>query len=150
MKYKDILDKLGPCGLSCEQCAACTDGKIKHHSTELKKYLGNFDVYAKRFAVLLNMPIYDKYPDFKAFLDHLTSVECNGCRKENCKIFKGCKVKDCCIDKKVDFCFQCSEFPCDHTGFDKHLRLRWVNIQKQMKEIGVEAFYIETRDTPRY
>lgn len=50
----------------------------------------------------------------------------------------------------MDFCFQCSEFLCEKTNFDPHLQRRWVQMNERMGEIGVEGYYEESRDQPRY
>jgi len=52
--------------------------------------------------------------------------------------------------KGVDFCFQCDEFPCEKTNFDPDLKRRWFQMNTRMKEIGVEAYFEETKDLPRY
>jgi hypothetical protein len=56
----------------------------------------------------------------------------------------------CFKSKGVDYCFQCDEFPCDKTNFDPHLLQRWIDMNMRMKSIGVEAFYEETKELPRY
>ena len=150
MEYEQIKNRLAPCGLHCGKCFAFSDGDIKKHSNGLKESLGNFDVYAQRFVELLNEPVFKKYVDFKEVLTYFASVECKGCRKESCKIFKECKVRECHVDKKVDFCFQCSEFPCTNTGFDQHLHNRSIDINVRMKANGVEKYYDEIKDKPRY
>lgn len=149
-RYQDILDRLGPCGLNCEKCFAFATGQIKTYAEQLSNSLENFDSYAQRFVTLLQEPIFKKYTDFKAMLDYFTSVSCKGCRNETCRLFSNCKVKDCHIEKKVDFCFQCAEFPCDNTGFDENLRIRMEKINQRMQEVGVEQYYDETKDAPRY
>lgn len=146
----NILKALGPCGLNCEKCFAYSDGGIKHHSKKLKELLGNFDVYAERFVTLLDEPVFEKYPVFKQMLDYFAKVSCRGCREESCKLFKDCGVKECYRTKGVDFCFQCNEFPCDKTNFDENLRKRWININLKMKEAGIENYYNEIKDKPRY
>ena len=150
MEYSEILNKLGPCGLNCSECAAFVDGSIKKLSSELKEKLGNFDTYAERFVELLDEPVFRKYPDFKEMLNHFSNVECKGCRNDECKLFTACKVKKCSKDHCVDFCFQCEEFPCSKHGFDKHLEKRWITIQNKMKIGGVENYYNEIKDLPRY
>ena len=150
MDYEFIKKRLAPCGLHCGKCFAFVDGDIKNNSIRLKESLGSFDIYAQRFVDLINEPLFKKYPDFKELLSYFASTECKGCRKERCKIFKDCKVKDCHETKGVDFCFQCNEFPCDNTGFDKHLHNRSIDINMRMKEIGVEQYYDEIKDKPRY
>ncbi len=149
-EYLEIKNKLGPCGLSCDKCFAFKEGKIKHHSEQLMKYLGNFDIYAERFVTLLGEPKFRNYAVFKGLLDYFVHVECQGCRKETCKLFKDCNVRECHKAKGVDFCFQCDDFPCQHTGFDKHLHKRSVEINTRMKKNGVVAYYNEIKDKPRY
>ena len=145
-----IKERLAPCGLHCGKCFAFKEGDIQHHSRALKESLGNFDVYAERFVELLDEPVFKKYSCFKDLLDYFSKVNCRGCRNERCKLFKSCKVRDCSEEKEVDFCFQCSEFPCDHTGFDTHLQERSHEINRRMKEIGIESYYEEVKDKPRY
>jgi len=150
MEYKKIKDRLAPCGLHCGKCFAFIEGDIAKNSKELQNNLGDFSIYAQRFVDLLDKPIFKKYPDFKQMLDYLAVSDCKGCRNENCKLFKNCKVRLCSEEKRVDFCFQCSDFPCNNTGFDEHLNKRSIDINMRMREIGVEEYYNEIKDKPRY
>jgi hypothetical protein len=145
-----LSDKFGPCGLLCEKCFAHNMGQIRFHAEMLKTNLGEFDNYAKRFETLLDEPVFSKYPDFKELLNLLSSNNCLGCRKQECHLFKGCKVKDCYKNKKVEYCYQCSEFPCEKTGFDDNLKQRWLKINYRIREIGLENYYTEVKDKPRY
>lgn len=83
-------------------------------------------------------------------LDYFSVAECSGCRNEKCKLFKDCKVRLCSEEKGVDFCFPCSNFPCTNTGFDEHLNERSANINRRMEKVGVEKYYNEIKDKPRY
>ena len=150
MIENDLKDKFGPCGLFCEKCFAFDKGPIRFHSEMLRNNLGEFDNYAKRFTVLLDNPDFAKYPDFKELLNTFASSNCQGCRKQKCHLFKGCKVKDCYKNKNVDYCYQCSEFPCEKTGFDDNLKQRWTKINYRIREIGLENYYSEVKDMPRY
>lgn len=42
------------------------------------------------------------------------------------------------------------KFPCPKTGLDENFYQRHVAINHRMKEIGVEAYYEEIEDKPRY
>lgn len=145
--YDEILKRMAPCGLKCEKCFAFNHGDIQFHSSELKKSLGAFDKYAERFSQ--SFPIFNHYPAFKELLEHFASGDCPGCRNGQCK-FSHCGVVHCYKTKNVDFCFQCPAFPCENTNFDPHLYKRWVDMNNRMKEIGPVAFYLETKDLPRY
>lgn len=150
MNYNKIKNRLAPCGLHCGKCFAFVDGDIKLYSNRLKESLGNFDIYAERFVDLINEPVFKKYADFKVLLSYFANIECKGCRNEKCRIFKNCRVRLCHEQKKVDFCFQCKDFPCNDTGFDHHLYKRHVDINMRMKKIGVGKYYDEIKDKPRY
>jgi len=147
MTYEEILNFLAPCGLSCRKCFAYTEGEISFHAKSLQKLLGNFDAYAERFSAFL--PEFEDYPSFKPLLTYFASPDCKGCREGTCK-YPNCGVVECYRQKGVDFCFQCDEFPCEKTNFDPHLKQRWIQMNQRMKEIGVEAYYEETKDLCRY
>jgi len=150
MTNEHIKVSLAPCGLCCETCFAHVDGEIRKYSLKLKEKLGNFGIYAKRFETLLEEPIFEKYPDFKEMLDYFASKNCRGCRNEHCKLFKDCGVRGCHQEKQIDFCFQCDEFPCNKTNYDKHLYKTWVLVNEKIKKTGLEEFYEKTRTRPRY
>lgn len=145
-----ILKRIAPCGLHCGKCFAFTDGDIRRHADSLRRALGNFDIYARRFETMLDEPVFAKYPEFGAFLRYLSDTSCQGCRAEKCKLFKTCNVRTCSKKHGVEFCFQCERFPCTDTGFDEHLRRRHIAINERLREIGIERYYEETKDTPRY
>jgi hypothetical protein len=147
MKYDEILKTLAPCGLNCGKCQGYSEGGIKKHASELKRLLGSFDRYAERFSGFL--PVFKNYPAFKELLNQFTEANCKGCRQGDCK-YPHCGVAPCYKQKGVDFCFQCAEFPCDKTGFDPNLHKRWLATNQRMKEIGIEAYFEETKDQPRY
>ncbi len=147
MKYEDVLKILAPCGLNCSKCLAYGEGDIKKHSYELKRLLGSFDKYAGRFSNFL--PVFKNYPAFKDLLDYFVQTDCKGCRNGDGK-YPDCVVASCYKEKEVDFCFQCNEFPCDKVNFDLNLKQRWLNMNNRMREIGVEAYFEDTKNLPRY
>ena len=112
--------------------------------------MGNFYIYAKRFVNLLKEPVFEKYHDFKEMLNYFSNIECNGCRKDKSKLFLDCYLKQCSKDHKIDYCFECSEFPCIKHGFDEHLEKRWLTIQTKMEENGVQSYFDEIKNLPRY
>lgn len=147
MKYDEIKKSLAPCGLSCGKCQAYGDGDIRKHASELKLLLGSFDTYAERFSKFL--PVFKNYPGFRELLNQFSAANCKGCRQGDCK-YPNCGVATCYKQKGVDFCFQCNEFPCEKTNLDPNLHERWLVMNRRMKEVGVEAYFEENRDVPRY
>jgi len=150
MVSEQIKSSLAPCGLNCEKCFAHVNGDIRRYSLKLKEKLGNFNIYARRFETLLGDPIFQKYPDFKDMLDYFALENCKGCRNEQCKLFKTCGVRGCHQEKQIDYCYQCDEFPCNRTNFDKHLYKTWVQLNKKIKKTGIEQYFENTRTLPRY
>lgn len=147
MEYDEIVRILAPCGLSCTKCLAYKDGEIRAASERLIQLLGSFDRYARRFASF--QKVFSVYPQFRELLEHFSTGDCAGCRSGACR-YPGCVVPACTRDRGVDFCFQCSEFPCGRTTFDADLKRRWVEMNTAMKEKGTQRYYEETKDLPRY
>lgn len=73
---------------------------------------------------------------------------CQGClsRKGLClKYSKICKIYDCCLnEKKIRFCNECKNFPCENFDFFKDGEYDWfsevVTNLKIIKRVGVEKF----------
>jgi hypothetical protein len=147
VEYERILQTIAPCGLNCVKCLAFVDGEIRLHAAGLKRLLGSFDRYAARFSGF--MPVFGNYTSFKDLLDLMANGSCRGCRSGDC-IYPNCGVASCYREKKVDFCFQCDEFPCDRTNFDDDLKRRWRAMNMRMKQVGIEAYVEETKDVSRY
>jgi hypothetical protein len=126
---------------------AFTKGDIKRNAEELNGLLGAFDNYARRFARFA--PVFENYPSFKKLLEYFAQAGCKGCRHGDC-LYPNCGVSSCYKKKGVDFCFQCDEFPCTKTNFDPNLQERWVKMNGLMKQKGVEAYFDESKDSPRY
>ena len=117
---------------------------------KLKEKLGNFHVNAKRFETIMDNPIFGLYPTFKEMLDYFASENCTGCRNEQCALFKGCGVRGCHREKGVDFCYECEEFPCEHTHFDPGLYKAWVAVNEKIRTKGIEQYCESARSRCRY
>ena len=150
MNYKDIREITAPCGIDCKKCIAYSDGYVKETSARLTELLGpNFGVHAERFSKFY--PAMANYQSFKEMLQFFEDASCPGCRNGHPQ-FPNCGVATCpkIESGEADFCFQCDEFPCERPEFHPSLEERWKNKNKRMAEIGVEEFYKETIDEPRY
>lgn len=147
MEYKEIVNILAPCGLDCTRCLGYADGEVREHAVELSELLKGFESHAERVSNFV--PVFKNYLAFKELLDLLSCVDCTGCRGNEQKR-KLCGIARCFKDKEFDFCFQCDDYPCEPEGLDDYLKEKWIEMNDRMKEIGVEAFYEETRNEPRY
>jgi hypothetical protein len=147
MDYKEILNILAPCGLDCTKCLGFEKGPIGKHAKELQALLNGFGPEAARNSSCI--PAFKKYSSFEEILGVIAGVDCAGCRNNETK-YPHCSIARCFKDKEIDFCFQCIEYPCNPEGIDSDLRKKWIEINNKMKKIGVEAYYEETKDEPRY
>jgi hypothetical protein len=87
----DYSQMTAPCGIDCFNCPA---------------FLSNEDEDL-RIRISKNLEV----PPEKAI--------CNGCRNENgtigcLNLAEPCNVYKCIKKKNINFCFECSDFPCDH------------------------------------
>ena len=87
----DYVQMTAPCGLDCFNCPMYLANENKDLRTAISKNMG--------------------IPYEKAF--------CIGCRNENgtipfLKMTEPCNVYKCIAKKGIDFCCDCSDFPCDH------------------------------------
>jgi len=84
---------IGACGLDCDECdiMAATDNQM------IASQLADW------FKKVSNL-----YVDSR-------DVHCKGCRSDiEDRWKKDCKIRQCCIEeKKLDFCNECREFPCE-------------------------------------
>ena len=82
---------LAPCGLYCGVCSIY----IAHRDNNLK------------FKQAL-LPIY------RAFAKSVDDISCTGCLSDGIifPVCRSCPIKRCTIEKEIDGCHQCDDFPC--------------------------------------
>lgn len=146
MSYEQAVKELSPCGLDCSRCVSYKEGKIVKLSQELIKQLTGFERMANLFKNAV--PVFQNYTHFLEILKQLSTGSCPGCRYGDSAC--NCKAKDCHKDQKVDFCFQCSQYPCTQENVNEKLYGIWKSNNNFMKDKGVEDFYIGQKQKPRY
>jgi len=125
------------CGNYCRTCYWYTDALRKPAAQLLDLIKSHFEL-----AGWINYKGSNAEQTIKG-LEILSKTAC----AFNCKGGSGwgdCPVRKCCITKGIDFCFECSEFPCvlwDEKGKYSNVfnRAKIERLQK-MKEIGVEEW----------
>ena len=94
-----------------------------------------------------------KHPEIKQDLSNTISVDakdihCTGCGELDEHSWGiGCKTAICCDNHKVEFCFECKEFPCEelhkmvkdpyphhHSAIKELLRMKEVGVDKWLEE----------------
>ena len=73
------------------------------------------------------------------------NIHCWGCRADNKNCWgKGCQIRKCAQEKGIEFCYQCSEFPCPE--LEKYYE-KYPEPQQNLRrisKIGIDAFIAET------
>ena len=148
-EYEEMVkSQVAPCGLSCGKCVAYVDGPVQAASLQLADALGdNFGEYAKRFEGM--NPVFEGYESFRDLLDFFAKGSCTSCRDKGC-LFKSCKVTECVKEMGVDYCYECTQFPCEKHGMPDGLAERWQANNEAMQKHGLSAWFTGCRTRPRY
>jgi hypothetical protein len=147
LAYQDVVARLAPCGLDCERCVMYAEGRIKNLSAGLAQALEGFEKMAPRVADRL--PALLEYDRFVEVLKLFTKAGCAGCRNGGSQL-PFCAARTCFREQGVDFCFQCKAYPCERNAFPENIAQRWRSNNDRMREAGVEQFYVESLERPRY
>jgi len=131
-------NEVGYCGDYCRTCHWYTDGMRKHAAQLLELVKNHFEV-----AMWINVKGGSSEETIRG-LEILSKGACNF----NCKGgsgWNGCPVRKCCMTRSIDFCFECSEFPCERNWGEKSEHTNIFTADKlrrlqEMKAIGVEEW----------
>jgi hypothetical protein len=131
-------NEVGYCGCYCRTCHWYSDALRKPAKQLLELVKVNFEVAGW---------VKEKGGNPAETLKGLEVLSKSACAF-NCKGgggWTGCPVRECCISKNIDFCFECSEFPCEENWGNKsrHANVFGANKIKrlqEMKAIGPEEW----------
>ena len=146
-RYTDIVQRLAPCGLDCERCVMYAEGRVKNLAVGLAKALEGFESMAPRVAD--RFPVLGDYDHFTKTLEFFSAATCTGCRNGGSEL-PFCAARTCFREQGVDFCAQCAEYPCERNSYSQNLVERWRSYNDRIREVGVEEFYRESLERPRY
>lgn len=127
MIYEEIKSEVAPCGLDCFNCVV----NPKHITDEVRQMLS---------AKMSLKP---------------EEVECRGCRIEGgCVFHKDCRTLECNRDKKLDFCYQCDDFPCEKLQPASQGAEHYPHNYKlfnlcRIQKVGLEKWAVEEADDIR-
>jgi hypothetical protein len=145
--YQDVLERLAPCGIDCERCMRYADGRVRRSAAALATALEGFEHMAPK--VVDRVPALAEYERFREILGLFAGADCPGCRAGGSPL-PFCAARTCFREQKVDFCFQCGLYPCDRNEYPENLAQRWRACNDRMLQVGVEQYYQESLEKPRY
>ncbi|MDC7127168.1 MAG: DUF3795 domain-containing protein [Spirochaetales bacterium] len=148
MTRDKILKELAPCGLDCSRCASFKDGKISKQSKQLLEMLDGYSRMATKMSTFFEP--FKEYESFENILAFFAEAKCGGCRGNSKAGMPGCAAKSCVTENNIDFCGECSNFPCDKNNYNKNLRGRWIQNGEMIKKDGLQAYYETQKAKKRY
>jgi len=126
------------CGLYCGACDIMTAYRTGHKS----KFAGFWDKST--------LEAYQKCRKYSDYTDEDLKLVCYGCKSD--KVFincRACLVKDCAIEKNIEHCIDCSDYPCklitdlkDGVKIMPHLVEKEDNL-KRIKQVGLQSWLKE-------
>lgn len=147
MDTEALLRRVAPCGLDCGRCLDNPGSPLAGHARALRRELGGF---ARRAAYFTEFdPAFAAYADFERLLERFGHGGCAGCRQGTC-LFAACRVKDCVMERGVDFCFACDRFADCDPGLPPGLAERWRANNRRLAEMGLPAYAAWLDNQPRY
>ena len=150
MDHSELLKRIAPCSLMCHTCGVYKNGVICKAADQLFHAMdGVAEFYAKHDPA--------QAASFRVFhetLKNYGSGPCSGCRDSEhngCSI-DGCFILACTRAHGVEFCGECSEFPCSKTSalFEDEVYRQWLSGNQAIQQSGVEAFWENNREKPHY
>lgn len=88
------------------------------------------------------------------YVHHKKKSRCPGCRiidGNQPKSCRNCKIKNCILSRKIDFCNQCNDFPCIQLKrLDKSYRTRYkeslIESLNIIEQSGMENFILNQKE----
>ena len=79
-----------------------------------------------------------------------TCLGCRGPEDSQSSYCRRCQIRDCAINRGIDFCFRCTSFPCTIIErIDKRYRQRYqvslIENAIRMNSVGVQQFLLEEK-----
>jgi hypothetical protein len=91
------------------------------------------------------------YDEFMKGLKYIASHDkpCKGCRLGGgWSWWPDCPVRDCTIQKGIDFCYQCEDFPCHRLKTEPLLERKkaMIEVNNRIKALGIEEYFRQLRE----
>ena len=146
--YEQVVERLAPCGIDCDRCVRYENGKVKNLATALARALEGFENMAPRVAD--HFPALQHYTDFTEVLELLAGGVPAPVVAVGAATSRSVPRGPVSERQGVDFCFQCAEYPCERNAYPQNLVERWRAYNDRMRDVGVERYYQESLEKPRY
>jgi hypothetical protein len=130
--YKKESELIAYCGIYCRLCDYFT-GKIRDSARDLLDVVRTHNEL-KLFADTAKAFDFENFVTGLKWLSKEISPCVGGCRGGGG--WGDCPLRKCCVEKRVRFCYECGDFPCDTLKqFSK--RVEQLN---ELKQQGLESW----------
>lgn len=154
----ELLDYVAPCSLLCYTCPAYKDGAIAQCAAKLYRY---FEGYYDFNEANLPEEYHSRLSEFKVFHDRLgryAQRRCVACRNNpspGSGCIEGCVIPECAKEHHVDFCGECSAFPCANARaflarINPIIVTDWENGSQRIREVGIRQYFEEKKSVSHY
>jgi len=134
------LKLLAPCGIYCGLCSS--RNRMPQQAQALRRTMadGGWDSLGRKVK---------DFKEFWRFLDRISDPEksCPGCRVPGAPPFCGgpesCDIRQCALDRKVELCVNCSDWPCARIKRLGRTYLTLIADGKRLKKIGLAKWLKE-------
>ena len=159
MDRPGLLKAVAPCSLLCYTCFGYKDGAVSYHAGQLFElhkgwYEGHELAYGDNPSAE-QMSKLDSIRTFNEMLKGLMNPTCRGCRECSGRgggCIAGCIIPQCTQQHGVEYCGDCSEFPCDRNNaiFPPNVLKKWLEGSSSIRENGIESYFEESRLVAHY
>ena len=138
---------IGCCGqFYCALCKYFTGTLV-----EAAKHLWKFIERPASIVLIMKASNACDFEEFARGVKWLASQEkpCKGCRfGGGWSWWPDCPVRDCTIQKGIDFCYQCADFPCNKLKEEPLLEIKKsiIETNNKIRDIGIEEHFQILRD----
>lgn len=126
-------------------CAFCD-----YHKGTIVKAARKLLAFAEKYGSLRLIADGNDACNFDEFLKGLKWLAsqdqpCKGCRfGGGWSWWSDCPVRDCCIQKDIDFCYQCKDFPCEKLKEEPLLEHKKavIEVNNKIRDVGIESYLL--------
>lgn len=155
---QELLNYVAPCSLLCYTCPAYQNGAISKCASKLCNYFEGYYEFndaniPEEYRSWLN-----EFKTFHGELEKYIKRPCPGCRNNpstGAGCIEGCIIPSCTKEHNVNFCGECSEFPCKkakdfYAKINDTITADLQNGNERIKEVGIRQYFDEKKEVSHY
>ena len=151
MDTKEIVKVVAPCGKMCDTCANYYNSTLVQSARRMVQFLDGYEEYIAKEKGYSGIR---DYQTFEKVLKEFAKGKCHGCRAtDDCTVKQHpkCVIRKCAEHRDIEFCTQCSCFPCNvNDSVSENVTEDWKNKSTELSKEGVTAYYYDNIHKSQY